>query len=60
MRWWAPYGFALLASAAPSFLTYNPVLGPHLAAQIGIYGAIMAVVALVLAGDALPEWVLVE
>lgn len=60
MRWWVPYLFALIASAAPSFLTYNPVLGPYLVAQIGIYGAIAVVVALVLAGDALPEWVLVE
>lgn len=60
MRWWVPYGFALIASAAPSFLTYNPVIGPYLAAQIGIYGAILVVLALVLAGDALPEWVLVE
>lgn len=60
MRWWVPYTFALLASAAPSFLTYNPVIGPALAAQVGIYGAILAVLALVIAGDALPEWVLVE
>lgn len=60
MRWWVPYAFALIASAAPSFLTYNPVIGPYMAAQIGIYGAIIVVAALVLAGDALPEWVLVE
>lgn len=60
MRWWIPYGFALIASAAPSFFTYNPVLGPYIAPQVGIYGAIVIVIALVLAGDALPEWVLVE
>lgn len=60
MRWWLPYVFALLASAAPSFLTYNPVIGPYLAGQIGMYGAIIIVFLLVLAGDALPEWVLVE
>lgn len=60
MRWWIPYLFALIASAAPSFLTYNPVIAPTLAPQIGIYGAIIFVVLVVLAGDALPEWVLVE
>lgn len=60
MRWWIPYAFALIASAAPSFLTYNPVLGPYLVGQVGVYGAIIVVIALVIAGDALPEWVLVE
>lgn len=60
MRWWLPYLFALIASAAPSFMTYNPLIGPYLAAQFGVYGAILIVSALMLAGDALPEWVLVE
>ncbi len=60
MRWWIPYLFALIASAAPSFLTYNVVIGPYFTAQFGAQLAIVIVTLFVLAGDALPEWVLVE
>lgn len=60
MRWWFPYAFALIASAAPSFLTYNVVIGPYFTAQFGAQLAFIAVALFVIAGDALPEWVLVE
>lgn len=57
---WIPYSFALLASAAPSFLTYNAWAGPYLATQLGpIIGTIVLLIATV-GADALPEWVLVE
>lgn len=59
-RWWLPYAFALLASAIPSFLTYNALVGPYLVAQIGPILAGAFILISVLGGDALPEWVLVE
>jgi hypothetical protein len=60
MRWWLSYTLALIASAIPSFLTYNALFGPNLTTQIGLYPTIVAVFLFVVAGDALPEWVLVE
>lgn len=59
-RWWLPYGIALLASAIPSFLTYNALVGPYLIAQIGPVLAGAFILISVIGGDALPEWVLVE
>lgn len=57
---WIPYTLALLASAAPSFLTYNAWAGPYLAAQLGpLLGTIILFIATI-GADALPEWVLVE
>jgi hypothetical protein len=60
MRWWVPYVIALLASAIPSFLTYNALFGPYLALQVGIIPALLGIGIAVIGGDALPEWVLVE
>jgi membrane protease YdiL (CAAX protease family) len=60
MRWWVPYLFALIASAVPSYLTYAGLFGPNLTLQIGMYPAMLVLLLLVIAGDALPEWVLVE
>lgn len=59
-RWWLPYGLALLASAIPSFLTYNALVGPYLMTQIGPILAGAFILISVIGGDALPEWVLVE
>lgn len=58
--WWFPYALALLASAIPSFLTYNALFGPYLATQVGTALALIGIGVAVLGGDALPEWVLVE
>lgn len=58
--WWFPYVLALLASAIPSFLTYNALFGPYLATQVGAVLALIGIGVAVLGGDALPEWVLVE
>lgn len=60
MRWWIPYLLALIASAIPSYLTYNVVIGPYFAAQFGAQLAFVIVCGFVIAGDALPEWVLVS
>lgn len=59
VQWWLLYTVALLASAIPSFLTYNAWAGPYLSAQIGalLAGAVVFVAAV--GADALPEWVLV-
>lgn len=57
---WIPYILALLASAAPSFLTYNAWAGPYLTTQLGsVLGTFVLLVATI-GADALPEWVLVE
>lgn len=60
MRWWVPYTLALIASAIPSYLTYNVVIGPYLALQVGAQLATVVVIIFVVAGDMLPEWVLVK
>jgi hypothetical protein len=56
---WFPYAVALLASAIPSFLTYNALFGPYLATQVGTIPALIGIGIAVLGGDALPEWVIV-
>lgn len=60
LRWWMLYLVALIASAIPSFLTYNAWLGPYLAVQIGPVVAMIVIGLATLGADALPEWVLVE
>lgn len=67
-RWWFLYGVALLASAIPSFLTYNAWAngwlvawaGPAVSQEIApiLAGLLLLVVAVVI--DLIPEWVLVE
>lgn len=59
-RWWLPYWIALIASAIPSFLTYNALVGPYLVTQLGSILAGAFILISVIGGDALPEWVLVE
>lgn len=59
-KMWIPYGIALLASAIPSFLTYNAWAGPYLAVQLGTTLGPVALFIATLGADALPEWVLVE
>lgn len=58
--WWIPYMIALVASAIPSFLTYNAWAGPYLAAQLGPMLGGFALFLATIGADALPEWVLVE
>lgn len=68
-RWWALYAFALLASAIPSFLTYNSWwINPWIVARLGpsipsalawwIASAIIFITTAI--NDLIPEWVLVE
>ena len=68
-RWWLLYGIALLASAIPSFLTYNSWwINPWIVARLGpsvpftfawaIASAVIFVATVV--NDLIPEWVLVE
>lgn len=67
-RWWFLYGVALLASAIPSFLTYNAWANDWIVAHAGasvppdvaalLTGLLLLVVAIVV--DLIPEWVLVE
>lgn len=59
-RMWIPYILALLASAIPSFLTYNALFGAYMAVQVGTVLAPIGIGIAVIGGDALPEWVLVE
>jgi hypothetical protein len=59
LRWWPLYAFFLLASAIPSFLTYNAWAGPYFMTQFGPILAIGLIGIAVIAADALPEWVLV-
>lgn len=59
-KMWLPYVLALLASAIPSFLTYNALFGPYLVTQVGTIPTLIGIGIAVLGGDALPEWVLVE
>lgn len=59
LRWWPLYALFLLASAIPSFLTYNAWAGPYLTAQFGAALAFGMLGIAVIAADALPEWVLV-
>lgn len=59
VRWWPLYGLALIASAIPSFLTYNAWAGSYLTAQFGTALAFVIMGLAVIAADALPEWVLV-
>jgi hypothetical protein len=59
LRWWLPYAVALIASAIPSFLTYNAWAGPYLSAQLGSIIAGVLILAATIGADALPEWVLV-
>jgi hypothetical protein len=56
---WIPYFLALVASAIPSFLTYNAWTGPYLAVQIGPLLGYIVLLAATIGADALPEWVLV-
>jgi hypothetical protein len=58
-RWWMPYALALIASAIPSFLTYNAWAGPYLSAQVGGVVAGLLILGATIGADALPEWVLV-
>lgn len=59
-RMWIPYAISLVASAIPSFLTYNTWAGPYLTSQLGIpLGAAVLLIATI-GADALPEWVLVD
>jgi hypothetical protein len=58
-KMWLPYGLALLASAIPSFLTYNAWAGPYLSAQVGGVVAGLLILGATIGADALPEWVLV-
>lgn len=58
-RWWLPYALALIASAIPSFLTYNSWAGPYLSAQLGSIIAGLLILGATIGADALPEWVLV-
>lgn len=60
MHWWLPYLVALVASAIPSFLTYNAWVGPYLALQVDLPVSILLIVIATLSADALPEWVLVD
>jgi hypothetical protein len=57
---WVPYVLALLASAAPSFLTYNAWAGPYLVAQLGPWIGTVVLLVATIGADALPEWVLVK
>jgi hypothetical protein len=59
-NYWIPYAIALIASAIPSYLTYNAWAGPYLAAQLGSALAFFVLALSTLGADALPEWVLVE
>ena len=68
-RWWFLYVAALLASAIPSFLTYNSWwINPWIVARLGpsvpftFAWAIASVVIFVatVINDLIPEWVLVE
>lgn len=58
-RWWLLYTLGLLASAIPSFLTYNAWAGPYLTAQIGAAFTVAIIGLAAIGADALPEWVLV-
>lgn len=60
LRWWVPYVIALIASAIPSFLTYNAWAGPYLSVLIGSILSAAATGIAVVGADALPEWVLIE
>lgn len=67
-RWWMLYGIALLASAIPSFLTYNSWANGWIVARVDgrvppdaatlLAGLFLFVVAILV--DLIPEWVLVE
>lgn len=67
-RWWMLYVIALLASAVPSFLTYNSWANGWIVRQVGervppdaaslLAGLFLFVVAVLV--DLIPEWVLVE
>lgn len=68
-RWWALYALALLASAIPSFMTYNSWwINPWIVARLGpsvplplawlIASAVIFVATAI--NDLIPEWVLVE
>lgn len=67
-RWWGLYAFALLASAIPSFMTYNSWANGWLVARVGpaapaevsalLAGLLIFVVVVIV--DLIPEWVLVE
>jgi hypothetical protein len=67
-RWWMLYTVALLASAVPSFLTYNAWANSWLVARVGqtapadiaalLASVFLFVIAVVV--DLIPEWVLVE
>jgi hypothetical protein len=58
-RVWSLYMLFLLASAIPSFLTYNGWAGPYLAEQVGVWIAGILVFIAAVGADAVPEWVLV-
>lgn len=67
-RWWMLYIIALLASAVPSFLTYNAWANGWLVAHVGstapadiaalLASVFLFIIAVVV--DLIPEWVLVE
>lgn len=66
-RWWVLYTIALLASAIPSFMTYNAWANSWLVARVPsaptdvaalLAGALIFVIAVLV--DLIPEWVLVE
>lgn len=67
-RWWFLYSVALLASAVPSFLTYNAWANGWIVARVAstapadvvalLAGVFLFIVAVIV--DLIPEWVLVE
>lgn len=67
-RWWFVYSIALLASAIPSFITYNSWangwLVAHVArsapADVAALLASLAILITAIVVDLIPEWVLVE
>lgn len=67
-RWWFLYSVSLLASAIPSFLTYNAWANGWLVARVGPAApadvvallASLLIFILVVVVDLIPEWVLVE
>ena len=58
--WWIAYTIALLVSAIPSFFTYNAWAGPWLTVLIGPILSTIVIGLIVLFGDMIPEWILVD
>lgn len=58
--WWWLYLLCLVASFAPSFMTYNPVVFPMLSREWGEPAAYVVITAVLLVNDIIPEWVLLD